>query len=255
MSYETDKPAGMRLVIFDVDGTLTDSMAVDAWCFLRTFVELCGITNLDADWSRYKNVTDAGVFQEVILSRLGRYPSLNEKIGFRDHMVKLLRAEAQNAPMRCVAGAAQFLAWLEGSGQFRVAIATGCWSESARVKMASAGMHYDDYPSASADDALERESIIRLAIQRAVLRIGAIDGAVYIGDGIWDARACRDLGLPFIGVGTGRAAEKLLDEGAISVVKNFLPVSDVMKAIDKATTALPARLTVSSMDSDIWNRK
>src|SRR6516162_1489083 len=45
----------MRLVIFDIDGTLTQTMKVDADCFVRSLAEVCGFRDVDTDWSGYKH--------------------------------------------------------------------------------------------------------------------------------------------------------------------------------------------------------
>ena len=36
----------MRLVMFDIDGTLTDTMNVDVLCFVRAFAEVCGFGDI-----------------------------------------------------------------------------------------------------------------------------------------------------------------------------------------------------------------
>lgn len=36
----------MRLVIFDIDGTLTQTMKADGECFVRSLVEVCGFSDV-----------------------------------------------------------------------------------------------------------------------------------------------------------------------------------------------------------------
>jgi phosphoglycolate phosphatase-like HAD superfamily hydrolase len=80
----------MRLVIFDIDGTLTQTVKTDEECFLRSLVEVCGFNDIGADWSRYEHATDAGIFHEIYQSRVGRSPSPREISRFRQHFVGLL---------------------------------------------------------------------------------------------------------------------------------------------------------------------
>jgi phosphoglycolate phosphatase-like HAD superfamily hydrolase len=211
----------MRLVIFDIDGTLTQTMKADEECFVRSLAEVCGFQDVDADWSRYKHATDSGVFHEIHEARTGRHPSPIETSRFRQHFVELLARVSSDAPFAAVKGAPLLLSCLADSAEHRVALATGAWRDSARLKMASAGLCYDDYPAASSDDAFDRESIIRLSMQRATERYGRCRSTVYVGDGVWDARACRNIGVPFIGVGTDGRASRLSEEGAICVFPDF----------------------------------
>jgi phosphoglycolate phosphatase-like HAD superfamily hydrolase len=43
----------MRLIIFDIDGTLTQSTEADEECFVRTLAEVCGFGDIDTDWSPF----------------------------------------------------------------------------------------------------------------------------------------------------------------------------------------------------------
>ena len=211
----------MRLIIFDIDGTLTRTMKADEECFVRSLAEVCGFNDVDTDWFRYKHATDSGVFHEIYESRAGRSPLPSEISQFRQHFVALLAQASSEAAFTAVAGAAQLLSRLADSAEHRVALATGAWRDSARLKMTSAGLCYDDYPAASSDDALDRESIIRLSMQRAARRYGRIGSTVYVGDGVWDARACRGVGIPFIGIATDSRAARLSAEGAVCVFPHF----------------------------------
>lgn len=211
----------MCLVIFDIDGTLTQTTNSDAKCFVRSLAEVCGFTHVDTDWSHYKHATDSGVFHEIYETRAGRSPSPIEISRFREHFVGLLARASSEAPFATVTGAAPLLSRLTRSVEHDVALATGAWRDSARLKMASAGLCYDDYPAASSDDALERESIIRLSIRRAAERYGGFSDTVYVGDDVWDARACHNVGIPFIGVAADGRAARLAVEGAVCVFSDF----------------------------------
>ena len=211
----------MRLIIFDIDGTLTQTMKADEECFVRSLAEVCGISDVDTDWSRYKHATDSGVFHEIYESRAGRSPSASEISVFRRHFVGLLTQVSSGAAFAPVTGAPALLSRLAVSADHRVAFATGAWRDSARLKMRSAGLCYDDYPAASSDDALDRESIIRLSMRRAAERYGRVGSTVYVGDGVWDARASSSVGIPFIGIATDGRAARLSAEGAIYVLPDF----------------------------------
>src|SRR5438445_1717165 len=214
----------MRLVIFDIDGTLTQTMKTDEECFVRSLAAVCGFSDVDTDWSRYKHATDSGIFLEIHEARTGRLPSPSETSRFRQHFVDLLARVSSEAAFVAVTGAPLLLSRLADSGEHQVALATGAWRDSARLKMASAGLCYDDYPAASSDDAFDRESIIRLSMQSAAERYGSLGSTVYVGDGVCDARACRNVGIPFIGVATDGRASRLSEEGAVCV---FPDLSDV----------------------------
>ena len=190
----------MQLVMFDIDGTLTETMRIDEECFVRSFAEVFGFTDIDTDWSHYPHVTDSGIFHEVYASRQGRAPTAPDVSRFRRRFIELLAAASSQSPFAPVAG----------------------WGDSARLKMASAGMCFDGHPAASADDALERESIMELSKRRARECYGEpFAGTVYVGDGVWDARASRALGIPFIGIGSGVRAARLASEGAVRVFQDF----------------------------------
>ena len=58
---------------------------------------------------------------------------------------------------------------------------------------------------------------------------------IYIGDGLWDARACRSLEIPFIGIGRAGAVEKLTAAGAVQVFTDYSDPRGFMEVIDSNT--------------------
>src|SRR5438094_9652431 len=172
----------MHLVMFDIDGTLTETMNVDEECFVRSFKDVFGFTDIDTDWSHYPHTTDSGIFHDVFTSRIGQSPTAQEVSQFRQHFTQLLADASSQSPFAPVAGADRLLSRLAQGGSHRVSLATGCWRDSARLKMASAGMCFDDHPAATADDAWDRESIMTLSMQRAAKRYGeSFACTVYVG--------------------------------------------------------------------------
>src|SRR5216110_2245983 len=228
----------MHLVMFNIDGTLTETVKADEECFVCSFKDVFGFTDVDTDWSHYPHTTDSGIFHDVFTSRIGRSPTAPEVSRFRQHFIQSLDAASSQSPFAPVAGADRLLSRLAQSGSHRVSLATGGWSDSARLKMASAGMCFDDHPAASADDELDRESIIRLSKQRAAERYGeSFACTVYVGDGVWDARACRSVGIPFIGIGTGSRATRLSAEGAVCVFADFSDTELFLRRVYEITNA------------------
>ena len=94
----------MHLVMFDIDGTLTETMKVDEECFVRSFKDVFGFADIDTDWSHYPRTTDSGIFHDVFTARFGRSPTAQEVSRFRQHFVQLLAAASSQSPFAPVAG-------------------------------------------------------------------------------------------------------------------------------------------------------
>jgi phosphoglycolate phosphatase-like HAD superfamily hydrolase len=223
----------MDLAIFDIDGTLTQSVAVDEVCFVQAFRDVLGIEGINTNWLEYSFQTDSGLALEICRNHLDRDPSGAEIIHLQARFAQLLCAAVEGAgpPIREVPGAAALLHALGAHPPWHIAIATGGWRISARFKLAAAGLPVDAYPWANADDALDRVDILRTAIRRAerAYKQVAFERIVYVGDGVWDVRAARLVGIGFLGLGAGTKAGRLVEEGASCVLQDF---SDPVKVVE-----------------------
>jgi len=54
----------MHLVMFDVDGTLSDTMDIERF-FVQAVDNVLSI-QIDEDWASYKHVTDSGILDEIL---------------------------------------------------------------------------------------------------------------------------------------------------------------------------------------------
>jgi phosphoglycolate phosphatase-like HAD superfamily hydrolase len=223
----------MNLAIFDIDGTLTESVAVDELCFVQAFRDVLGIGSINTNWLDYAFPTDSGLTLEICRQHLGRDPVGAEVRRLQARFAELLCAAVAGAgqPIREIPGAAALLHSLGAHCRWRVAIATGGWSVSARFKLASAGLPVDGFPWATGDDAWDRVDILRTAIRRAREHYGqdAFERVVYVGDGVWDVRAAKALGIGFLGLATGTKAVRLLEEGASCVLPDL---SDPVRLVE-----------------------
>jgi len=183
--------------------------------------------HIPVDWSSLEDVTDATVLAAAC-ERNG-VPMPDEQVQGRiaERIGALLTTVLTDTPdrFRPIAGATGVFAALRVAG-WSVAMATGAWRPSALVKLRGAGIPHDDVPLASASDHAARADIIRHAV-RAVG--GAPSAVVYVGDGLWDGRAARALGYPFMGVGQGARADELRGAGAGAVIPDFADARSVLE--------------------------
>lgn len=213
-----------RLVMFDVDGTLTSSTAVDGSSYAQAVAEHLGV-QIDTDWSTYRHVTDSGIATELF-ERQGRgAPDPNELNSLRQRFLSLLSAALAADPGSCseVPGARVLIERLRNEPGLSIAVATGGWKDSACLKLRHAGLPFDGIAFASADDAVSRAAIMTLAYQRAAAQaaVDSFDSVTYVGDRIWDVRAARSLGFRFVGVAADGRTDRLRAAGSVTIIRDF----------------------------------
>ena len=214
----------MNLVLFDIDGTLTQTNTVSSECFVEAMAQTFQITDVDADWSRYRNVTERGCFDEVLESHKGRPGTEEEMAKFKTCFMRLLRdrADSKNALFRPISGAGNILAALKNRMDVAIALATGAWLESAEIKLRRAGLNVKNISIITGNDAPTREQILKVAEERVGAELGVpFDTKTYVGDAPWDLRAAAYRGFHFIGVGAGKRAALLRSQGAEWLVADF----------------------------------
>jgi len=188
----------VHAVIFDIDGTLLESAAVDDALYREAVREVLGDVQLRSSLHAYDYVTDAGVFAQILEDNAIQTEK-DAQLEIKEYFVNALRSHVErNGPFVEIPGASDLLQSLRKSAAHAVAIATGGWRESAEFKLQSAGLNYSDFPLATANDHHERTGIMEIALSQLGTEFESI---TYYGDGPWDREACAALDWRFIPVG------------------------------------------------------
>ena len=189
----------MKAIIFDIDGTLLESMSVDTELYFSAVTEVLGAVRI-RELSDYEHVTDSGILAQVLEDNGHAYdPSVADSI--KSVFVEGIRSHIEEVGcFPAIDGAVQFFEYVRSVSDVRVAIATGGWRESALLKLNSAGFNIDGVPLATGNDAHSRVEIMQLALRQAGDEVASV---TYFGDAPWDQRACRELGWDLVAVGPG----------------------------------------------------
>lgn len=234
--------APMKLAIFDIDGTLTRTTHVDDLSLAAGFGKFLGVHLPRVDWFEFGTSTDQGLCLAACRRYLKREPTPDEIAQAKALFLGELRTriEADRSLCQCVPGAKEVFAHLENAG-WKLGVASGAWEQSARTKLGFAGVEVSHLPATFSfahpeGRPAEREEIVSGTIAKL------LQGAprqhariVYIGDGVWDARASRNLGIGFVGLRHDGDETKLRAEGAGGILRDFLNPQQLLHELENAT--------------------
>jgi phosphoglycolate phosphatase-like HAD superfamily hydrolase len=227
-----------RLAVFDIDGTLTLTNQVDDRCFRAAHYERFGVAAVEENWGSFSHMTDSCINREIFERIEGRRPRSSEIRDIQDDFVSRLRIEHaadanQFAPL---SGAPAIVAQLTGTAGWRVALASGGWRVSARLKLEFAGIESATLPGAFGDEFLSREEIVATAVDRAKEHYGVedFDRIVSIGDAAWDVATAHNLGLPFVGVSPDNGGESPHALGATHMLADYTDFDAMLVLLEQA---------------------
>ncbi|MBL4652608.1 MAG: HAD family hydrolase [Flavobacteriales bacterium] len=187
-----------NLIVFDIDGTLTDSVGIHQKAFIEALSDL-GIEKIDSNFKEYKHHTDSYIAKVIYENDKKELISELKASEFEHHLTKKVIAERIDE----IRGATNLIENLENQTDFGVCFATGSLRRPAEFKLKSIGIDFSDKQLVASDDIFERENIVQKAIDNAsdFYNVKNFDRIISVGDGLWDLITAKNLGLEFIGVG------------------------------------------------------
>ncbi len=228
----------MKLLIFDVDGTLTATNRVDGEAFSSAVRAVLPIS-ADLNWSQFTEFTAAAILRELWATHsTEEYSAVEADV--QRHLFAHLETRVASDPEAFVpiGGAQDIFAKVRHAG-WTPAIATGGWRRSAEFKLATAGIATRGVPFATSSEHDRRTDIIRSAVRLAAAGAEP-QRIVYVGDGAWDVRASRELGIGFVGRAGPYRAQRLLDLGASVVVPDFTDADALIALLSGSRSLVPS---------------
>ena len=221
-------------VLFDVDGTLIDSVYLHTTAWWQAFRQF----GHDVPSARIHRAIGMGS-DKILDHLLGPGHDPGDDDAMRAAHSSLYAA--QWTALRRLPGAQRLLETCADRGLRNVLATSASKPElGALLRCLDADAVIDTVTSA--DDAGESKpapDIVEVALRRAKLDAGEV---VFVGDSVWDVQAAGKLSIPCIGLTSGGlCAAELLDHGAAAV---YADPQDLLDNLDEAlTTAFRVALT------------
>jgi phosphoglycolate phosphatase len=207
-------PEDLRILLWDIDGTLIRSVRAEAFkeYTIPVLESVFGTAGRLAEM-RVSGMTDLQIVAEALAGEgftpeqiRGRVAELRDR-----YMAELERvtSDLSRGPLfELLPGVREALGAAEASPRYRSALLTGNVEPAARLKMRLVGLSdFFRLPGAFGDDSHDRRDLPRLAQER-IRRHTGLDlrpaQFIVIGDTPNDIACARHFGARAVGVGTGR---------------------------------------------------
>ena len=222
----------MIFVIFDIDGTLTNTKRVEDKCFKKAFKETFDINIDNQKWEDLNHVTDWGITEEIILREMNRLPRVAEYNRMISNFMTNLSVERtyDKSQFLEVAGAKSFFDHLNQIDEMQVGIATGSWEQSALFKLDSIDLDVSGVSFSNSSFHKSREAITLDVVSQLRMKGGNPERIIYFGDGEWDFESCKNLKIEFVGIDVEKDG-KLKKLGAPFVYSDYLNRKEILGKI------------------------
>ncbi len=228
----------MKLVLFDIDGTLLWTDGAGRSAIHAALLAEMGSTG-PIDGFRFDGKTDPQIVHELL--RASGHPHAESTAHVRavcDRYVDLLEGELASGKRtpHVFPGVRELLDSIERRDDAVLGLLTGNIAAGARLKLASVGMEFDRFRvGAFGSDAAERGDLPAVAVTRAAELVGETptgEEIVILGDTPADVTCGAAVGARAIGVATGSyQADELDAAGAYAVFEDLSDTERVLGAI------------------------
>ena len=221
----------MRLILFDIDGTLIKCGIQVRGIFSTALIEVFGQTG-DLDGYDFSGKIDTQIVLDLQEGAGLSRQQVEEKLPlFKEVYVDLLERDLDGKKMLELPAVPELPEALAGRADVTLGLLTGNWEAGARVKLSRFDLNHFFPFGAFGDGQLERTGLPPVALERAKEYTGRefqSKDTVIVGDSILDVAAAQAHGIKSVAVATGwTPAEKLESAGADWVIPSLEHFDDL----------------------------
>jgi phosphoglycolate phosphatase len=233
----------LKLLLFDIDGTLVHSGGAGKDAMERAFEKVYGAAGA---FGRVQLMgrTDSSILKEV-LEQQGRVWTEKETEKFREFYFWFLEEELEKPRQgkRLCPGILALLSSLQEKHDLELGLLTGNWRYGAQLKLRHFGIDGFFKLGAFADDSIRREDLVPIAMERyrntSGIRLGK-DDVFVIGDTPLDILCAKPHGVRTVAVATGmHTLDQLKAENPDHAFENFLNVNEVIDIFERNQPSHP----------------
>ncbi len=199
-----------KLFVFDIDGTLTDSVPMYLISVTRS-LEALGIKDIDTDYNNYKHHTDSYALRYNYERNFNMSAPKHLLDDFENDLVHQMSTfNAVNE----ITGAKSVIQFFKDN-EIPFCFATGALPKPAIIKLKQCDIWYDEQLLSTSKTHESREGFVLNAIEKAKVFYNKteFDQIISVGDGLWDLKTAQNLSLDFVGIGDKNKTH-LLKQGA-----------------------------------------
>ncbi|WP_196892447.1 HAD family hydrolase [Aureivirga marina] len=200
----------MKLIVFDIDGTLTDSIPIYKKIYREVIASL-GIENYNKDFDGYKHHSDAYIAKEIYETATGK-TFTKEKL---NELENLLYEKITHYDFQEIKGAKEVIEHLRKDKTIGICFATGSLEKTAAYRLKCIGIDFQDGELVGSNNFYAREEIVSKAIENAkeIYKVDLFEEIISVGDGLWDLKTANNLKIDFIGI--GNVNKEILEENGM----------------------------------------
>lgn len=205
------------LYIFDIDGTLTDSVPTYLKVITKVLADI-GIKDIDTDYDNYLHHTDRYALEYNYERNFGEKTPDSLRYELDELLAQELR---KHNPVMEVPGARDLLLHLQKQ-EIPFSYGTGAFPKATFIKMKDANIPFIPEVLATSITSLSRVGFVKEAIEKskAYYNTSSFKKIIAVGDGLWDLKAAQELDIDFLGVGI-KNKEVLFQNGCTNWVEDF----------------------------------